>query len=245
MAIHTQASRTNDRWAVFARNGGNEGSCGSAQVPVPMQSFSMRLGHPFATSVRFNDSSFVGRAGRYDLNNIVILSAPTVGWNLSSTVVHAGTPEAAAVLTITLPPPEARAVVLGEFGLTWTESLARFGDVTKRRRISDVAARRTPQATTSSRDDDDVEELVKRMTPVQRRVFLANTTRSKSPTALTPVQIPQSPNLRPVKVQDVEKLSRVTPDSIREQEMQQFYRAICTAYRGRVPGVPNACRTRS
>jgi hypothetical protein len=237
MAIHTKASRDDDRWSVFARNWGNEGSCGNSQVEVMMQSFSIQLRHPYATAVTISSNYFVGRAGRYD-QGVTILSAPTVGWGIASSVVNSGTPEAAAILTMTLPPPNARAVMLGELALTWTES----SPTTTR---TAMAAHWQPlQAKESPRDDEHLDALFKRMTPAQRRVFLANAPKqSKAPAPQIAKPIPQSPNLRPVKVESINRIVRYTPDPARAEQNRQLNQAFCIAYNGKLPGLPNACST--
>jgi hypothetical protein len=236
MAIHTQAFRTDDRWAVFARNWGNEGSCGSLQEEVLMQSFSMRLGHPYATAVQLNSNYWVGRSGRYD-QGTTILSPPTVGWNLPLTVVNPGTRDAATILTIALPPASARAVVLGEVALTWTESPHAAQSPATQETFKPA------QSTTSSRDDEHIEALIERMTPAQRTVFLANAPKPKPPVPQRAVAIPQNPHLAPVKVQDFKKIVRSTPDPARAQHFRQFNQAMCSAYEGKLPGLPGACGT--
>jgi hypothetical protein len=238
MAIHTQASQSDDRWSVFARNWGNEGSCGSLQELVAMQSFSMRLRHPFATGVRIDTNDFVGRAGRYD-QGVSILNAPTVGWNLSSTIVGSGTSEAAAILTITLPPPEARAVVLGELALTWTES----SPVATRPRPPFAMSQLPRKATGGSRDDEHVEALIERMTPEQRKIFLANAPKPKPAVPMVATKIPQDSRLIPVKVEDLRKISRSVEDPEQAVHMVQFYKATCTAFDDKLPGLPDLCST--
>jgi hypothetical protein len=255
MAIHTQASGTYDRWSVFARNWGNEGSCGSLQREVQMQSFSMRLQHPFGTAVTFaGPQYFVGRSGRYDTGTTLV-SPPTWSWNMPLTVVNAGTPDAAVILTIALPPPEARVVVLAEVALNWTElspelrlapniGATKYASPPSRPGISSRPA-------ISSRDDEHIERLIRQMTPAQRTVFLANAPKPKlavdklpgpnHAVSQLPPPIPPNPHLVPVRVQDFRKIVRPSPDPVRDQQIHQFNQAICTAYKGKLPGLPEAC----
>lgn len=293
MAIHTYNSTTDDQWKVFARNWGNEGSCGSDQVFADIQSFSVRLGHPNATEVTVKGSDFFGRAGRYD-NGTTPLGPPTVGWNISS-LVDPGGPDAAVILTMSLPSPDARAVVLGDVSLDWIEArppsaIARNGipDVishnptpTKAPQPPDVishnpAPNKTPQAlkprpetawsapavlpqgvtrerfmaqlashVDTGADDAHLFALVKGMTPAQFDVFRANAPKPNpraTPRALEPIQ--RTGNLTPARVKDFTKVLRLQSDPIEEQRSRQFVRAICLAYGGKLPGLPDSSSNR-
>jgi len=257
MAIHTQESRTDDRWAVFARNWGDEGSCGNDQVPVGMGSFSMRLGHPFAVSVVINEAEFVARNGIYD-EGTTVLTPPLVGWNLDTHVVNPGTPEAAVILTMTVPRGTWRPVMLGELALTWTERLvmspaARAALAASQKSFTVSAVARAAAVAAAGKsishnpaaekaalahsppDDAHLEAIMSRMTPAQFDVFRTYARRAKLPTHQQALAIQRNPHITPVRIGNWRDLVQSIPDTVNERRARQLGHAICMAYDGKPP----------
>ena len=96
-----------------------------------------------------------------------------------------------------------------------------------------------------SDDDAHLAALVRGMTPAQFEMFRANAPKSNPrPTPRSLMPIKRTGKLIPARVQDFTKVLRVQPDPIQEQRSRQFVRAICMAYGGRLPGLPDSSSDR-
>jgi hypothetical protein len=109
VAAHLDASVSDDRWAVFARNWGNEGSCGAQDHQLDLTTITLRIPHKSATAVELLPQS-----------DFRASTSSGTGWNFSNTIHNPGTDDAYALITFNLPAPLQKGVVAGELHLAWS-----------------------------------------------------------------------------------------------------------------------------
>jgi hypothetical protein len=201
-----QRGADREKWALFARNWGNEGFCSSEQHPLelPSRRFTVRL--PWrdgATRVR------LGRGTRF-LANV----EGVVGW-------WSPVRGDAVEVTFQLPEPSVQARVHGEIALVWSGAPAA---------ALPVATTRPPRGEEERGVERQVEEAVEQLSPAQREALEARAlaaTRDTFPVAL------QHGTPPPAAVSAPATASR--PDPARDAEDLRRLRALIELYGGRIP----------
>jgi len=232
LAAHTEASQTADRWAVFARNWGNEGSCGAQDHQLELTTITLRIPHPGATKVELLPAS------------LVAANTPNgTGWNLSPTIVNAGTPNAFAQLSFALPQPEARAVIEGELVLKWTTGVSTAGHTELH---ADALVRRLTQpfegdeeAGRPTRGDPKLAATIKALPAAKQQAFRANLPAiPRTATVLKPAAsiVPKRPAFK-----HPSETHKLASNQVRIDELNQRGRELCTTLGNKVAGHPEAC----
>ena len=101
--VHAKDNLFDDVWAFYVRNWGDEGFCSTNDHrPGSRQKFTIRLPRPGATTVRLKADTVVGTT--HAVPPYTVAMVPGGG---------------AALVTVTLPPPDQHGVVYGELHLSW------------------------------------------------------------------------------------------------------------------------------
>lgn len=101
MAIHLKEDETDDTWAFFVRNWGNEGWCGTSQHYLQTQTLKLRLPRAGAKNLSYNDKTRIHSSIK--------------DYSFSTEII----PDTGAVLTFRLPPPEEHGWIEGELHIDW------------------------------------------------------------------------------------------------------------------------------
>jgi hypothetical protein len=208
MAIHVKDDPNDDTWAFFARNGGNEGYCGSKTELLNTTSFTFRLPwRPGATGVNLAGQNFLWR------------DAKTAGGTFDPE------PGTGVLVSFSLAPPGQGDRMNGELHLQWVgQPQAMFLS-------RDVAIPGlTPKAASAKEDPEDDPEIVAaqdfaKLTPQQRALVLP-----KLPQRDTTPDT-QVSTLASAKATSNPKAPAVTtiPDDRGNERMQQRVAAIAAA----------------
>lgn len=221
MAAHVDAAPV-DRWAVFARNWGNEGSCGGQDHQLELTTITLRIPHKGATAVQVLPQTEM-RAS----------TATGTAWNFSPVIHNPGTENAYALITFDLPPPLRHAVIAGELVLAWTGGHP-TGTLAIRPFHGDEDARPT-------RGDPATEAVIKKLPPAQQPAFRgslpvpARTVVTLRPAATA---IPQ-----PWHHKHPRETHKAVSNQPRIDELARSSRQLCATLGGTVTGRPDACET--
>lgn len=109
MAIHVKADASDDTWAIFVRNWGDEGYCSTGVEELPLTTISFLVPWKGASDVAMPQTELL--FGPDDM---------TPGDKKQVSISVALVPNVGALLTVTLPPPRARARLNGEVHFAWT-----------------------------------------------------------------------------------------------------------------------------
>gem|GEM_PF-6309963 len=110
LAIHVQNSPTDDEWAFFVRNSGNEGPCSQQLVNWGATLISFFIPRAYASQVRMVDAEQWGHAPSGHAAALSQANGPDILL----------IPNQGALVTFTLPPPENRVYLDTVFHLVWT-----------------------------------------------------------------------------------------------------------------------------
>jgi hypothetical protein len=110
LAIHVQNSQTDDEWALFVRNSGNEGPCSQQPVYWGATQITFFIPRAYATQVRMVSPEEWAHAPRDHAAALPQATGPNI-----ALVVNQG-----ALVTFNLPPPENRVSLDTVFHLVWT-----------------------------------------------------------------------------------------------------------------------------
>jgi hypothetical protein len=218
MAIHVNDSPSDDVWAIFVRNWGNEGYCSQDQHYLDVNAFTFRLPwRPGATSVVVKTATFQTNDAR--------VSGPAV----------APASNQGVLVTFTLPAPEAGARVNGELHLQWTG-----GQAAAMHAIAAPPAVTAPGPEAGKSTEERLEDLHRGMTTTQRQLLTSRlaipvTHDSIAPRA-TAVTAPGAARPAP----GLPKV-RAVHDARKAKKDEQRRAALCEAHGGNIPGLPNAC----
>ncbi len=218
LAIHVKDDPSDDVWAVFMRNWGDEGFCSSMQHEVswPRDRFTLTL--PWregAAGVEPNDATrFLANADGVS------------GWWRDA-------PDEAVTLTFALPPPSFRARVHGELHLRWSGPTLRAAAGGR-----PAGTRPAPAEWNEQGGDAEalVAELVARL-PARKRDALEREATLPAPT-LDAVPVVLQHGAPEVEETAASGAATVTsrPDPARTAEDERRLRALLDAFGGRVPG---------
>ncbi|MGJ4945046.1 hypothetical protein ACQR1W_31085 [Bradyrhizobium sp. HKCCYLS1011] len=213
LAIHVNDNPQDDTWAIFVRNWGNEGYCSQDQHPLDTNRMAFLLPRPAATAVNVVASTF--------LTNTSEASGPFV-----SLVSGQG-----AIVEFGLPDPAKGARINGELHLQWTVTP---GVIAVFRPPLDTAAEALGPHLVEI--EQRLENLEKQLPPDARRAMTNRLARARSFDEVTPSKLEAAqPRLaHPAS-------TRAGPDPHKAQRDLERAKAICTAFRRSIPGMPNAC----
>lgn len=224
MAAHLDATSTSDdQWAVFARNWGDEGSCGGQDHQIELQTIALRIPRKGATGVTL--------AARTQFRS----NTPSAGWSFSPSIHNPGTDDAYAVLTMQLPPADQKGVVLGELHLAWTGSLRGPSPLPSR-----PARDEHDEAERPTRGDARVEAVVKKLPAAQQPAY-----RAALPGAARPsIALTANPRLAPAPQHKAPwQLHKAVSNAARTTELNTRARALCTSLAGKVDDPHLSCKT--
>jgi hypothetical protein len=218
MAIHLNDNPSDDTWAIFVRNSGNEGYCSQDQHYLDTNQMAFFIPRPSAKTVQVKTASTF-------LTNSNEASGPSV-----SLVSGSG-----AIVEFGLPDPEKGARINGELHLQWTVAPGASAPVTGTLLHSSPAVFRSNAAVET---EQRLEDLVRQLPPDKRQSMRARLARSQIFDEVAPAKrAPTAPRLtlpRPASV-------RAVRDAAGARRNVERAHAICTAYDGKVPGLPTAC----
>jgi hypothetical protein len=217
LAIRIDSGPASERWAVVARNWGDEGFCSRSQHLLVLDPRQLTLRLPWragATGVQ------VG-AGTVFSSNVAGLSYSTVS-----------TPGAFVELTFVLPDPGAQGRIHGELSLQWQGAS-----------VAPAPLVEALPAGAAVEDEDSAEgrlgRLVADMTPAQRALY-----RKSLPTTTAAVRDVQAVRSKPLARGTAGPLQVVkVPDAAATQADVALLKALLRAYDGRLPGLDLDART--
>jgi hypothetical protein len=214
LAIHVKDDPADDVWAVFMRNWGNEGFCGSEQHEVDWDRFTLTL--PWrtgATAVELDGATQF-------LANVDGISGR---WG--------DVPSEKVTLTFALPPPSNRARVHGELHLRWDGPTAQAA--------AGGSGGPPPAPLEWEKQGGEaealVEELVARLPPEKREALDRQLAAGPIPLDSVPVVL-QHGAAEEAGASVVPPPVTSRPDPARTAEDERRLRALLAAFRGRVPG---------
>ncbi len=109
LALQAQNNLSDDVWAIFVRNWGNEGYCSNGTEALNTQKITLLLPRANATDVQVLSDTFYFGPNDMSQANKALVSGPTV----------ALVPQQGALVTFTLPGPQAGARINGVLHLVW------------------------------------------------------------------------------------------------------------------------------
>jgi hypothetical protein len=241
IAMRVKEDRSDETWAIFVRNWGNEGFCSSQQHYLDLQggSFTFRL--PWNTEILGNVT--LGGATRFQAN-VAGVTGPIVVPQKPNPSFAPELRGGGLLVTFLLPPPESRAIVNGELHLQWTgpANAAPVQPAPPRSQITafnrsgaPLAARQQPGAPPA---EEQLGSALAQMSPAQRQIYQAKLNRSVSyhtiaPRPGTAADVPQV--TQPPRVREVADATKGPADQLRHD-------ALCAAFANNVPGLPAWCR---
>jgi hypothetical protein len=229
MAIHVKDDPSDDVWAIFVRNWGNEGFCSQFRhyLPDNLRSFTIRL--PW----RPGASSVSARAGTQFLTNSNQLSGP----NLTPL------PSQGLLVTFTLPSPDTGPRVNGELHLQWPGGQAQAMHPLAAQKV----AVRKAQPATPRNAEDRLAALRTSMTPAQRQIHQAKAQKSlgisRDAIAPRPAAAAVARVTPPAQQAELPR-GRAVPDPDKAKRDQARMEALCAAFGGNVPEYPSLCLSR-
>jgi hypothetical protein len=235
MAIHTDSSVTDDQWAFFARNWGDEGFCSQDQHYWDVSPLTLFIpGPPNATDFTLTQQDVKS-------NNNVRIDASFV--------------QGGVLLSFYLGTPDSRALVDGAVHIQWTVasgpravSGARAGVVasTMAQRFpatfgAPIAAARMTVAQGQPKSEPEAFVFATGLSASQAAQLeqkLKKVPPKKNAVAITMNRVVSSAVARRARVTRV----RVVRDVAKVQRDQARGQAVCAAHGGSLPGVPKACK---
>jgi hypothetical protein len=237
MAVDMDNSNlSDDQWAVFARNWGDEGFCSSNEHNLPVNDLKVLIPWlPGATAVAvLPDTQF------YPFSNSG--SSASVPYPQITVATDQG-----ILLEFTLPDPSAQMGVEGELHLQWTISPAARSEIASRSGLRRVPA--------PGPRDDEAEKPENRIAALQSGLAAAQLQKFRTRLADRIARQPavKQSKLPPRSVIFVSKLpppphlaKPVVPQSVPNprlvQRNESLRQALCEAYNNNVPGYPLACQ---
>jgi len=223
LTIHVNDNPQDDTWAIFVRNWGDEGYCSQDQHFLDANRIAFFIPQAGATAVQLNAASTF-------LTNSNETAGPLVSL----------IPGQGARVEFQLPDPGKQARINGELHLRWTTS----GAVRPPVPSVTVAANQpeVERAAAAHPEPEEVEkriaEVEKQLSPEARQAMAAKVRPTSSFDELTPKPLPPS--------SAVARLAhppavRAAADPRKAQRDQERAKAMCAAFGGNVPGMPNAC----
>ncbi len=218
LAIHVNDNPQDDTWAIFVRNWGNEGYCSQAQHYLDSNRVAFSLPHAGATAVQRNTATSF-------LTNSNETAGPLVSL----------IPGQGATVEFQLPNPEKQARINGELHLRWTVAQIAGPAVAR-----GTVAVNLPAATATPQPEEvekRIAEMEKQLSPEARQAIAAKVRPTPSLDELTP---------KPLSPGSVVRLAhppavRAAADPKKAQRDQERAKAMCAAFGGNIPGMPNAC----
>jgi hypothetical protein len=205
---------TTEHWAFFARNSGDEGYCGTDQEPLPVDRLTIRIPQPNA------------------------IDFTMLSWEMDTTDVAASATAApipgggGAWLSISLPNPDRKAVVSGEFTLKWKFDLTNLLKWVVRP-VHPWWLNQIPWSSEPGRGAREAEsvldQIMQKMTPAERQAALAITKTRRASTMhhRLPLRIVRGPPPRTRLVQQI----RPTPDIVKQRSLDALASMVKNAAR--------------
>ena len=237
MAIHmttdpnNKPDPSNDQWAFFARNWGDEGFCSQDQHYWDISPLSIFIPEPVPSS----DYSFV--AQDLDVSQSLAVQSSKV--------------EGGLLLTFALGTPENRTFADGSVTIKWVPVSAPTKSPLQHHLPGLVMAERTTQAAMNSKiaaaalkiKESDAFELPP--LPADKTAMLRQQLEKPAVAKTTiHVQVTRAPltahSLQAAAI--MHPRTRAVPDPVKAARDKHQAEAICAAYNDNIPGVPNACK---
>lgn len=214
MAIHANEDFSDDTWAFFVRNFGNEGYCSENQhyIAYPDSEYTFRFPWPSGATGGAIKSQFVRTNGTN-------AKQPQISF----------LPGQAVLLTFTGIPDgmNERVLIGGELHLSWG------GTPTITRRVPVTMPVRTPP----ERGEEVINSAVAKMTPAQRTIYQANlpkVTRPVRPIANLTVQV-VAPSNRTIRRKTQRPVVHAVRDEALVSNRNAHIQAVSKAYGGAIP----------
>jgi hypothetical protein len=231
LAIHINDNPQDDTWAIFVRNWGNEGYCSQDQHYLDLNHIAFFVPRSGATAVQLNTAT-----------TFLTNSSETAG-PLVSLI-----PSQGARVEFQLPDPGKQARINGELHLRWTTNapVARAPAQSVQPGLAAVSPAGTQPVPAVTKEPEEVE---KRLAEVQehlpaeaRQAMAAKLRRTPSFDGVTPKPL-AAPSAPPAASMRLTQIPRVmtSPDPGKMQRDQGNAQAICSAFGGNIPGMPNVC----
>ena len=228
LAIHVNDNPSDDTWAIFVRNWGDEGYCSQEGHPLDTASMAFLIPRAAASAVK------VGAASTF-LTNSGGASGPAVSL----------VPGQGAVVAFGLPDPTQGARINGELHLQWTTAGGGAPAIVRSGPVAIVHSGGGAPAIVSTPPGEppapEVEERLKEMQmglpEAARQALAARLALPKSFDGMTPQQlgaVPPRPARRAL-------LRPATTDPRKAARDQENAKALCAAFGRNLPGAPNAC----
>jgi hypothetical protein len=214
LAIHVNDSPTDDTWAVFVRNWGDQGYCSQDQHPLDSTRIAFFIPRPSATAVSLNVASTF-------LTNNSAAAGPFVSL----------VPGQGATVEFQLPDSGQQARINGELHLKWTGPAVTAALVT---RAAPLTAAQQPAE--PAEVEKRLEELEKQLPDEPHRAMVAKLAKTQVFDQVTPAKL-QAASPKPTRAAS----ARAVPDPRKAQRDVLRAQAFCGAFGRNVPGNPNAC----
>jgi hypothetical protein len=237
MTVHLNFGDTNDdRWAVFARNWGNEGFCSQDQHYWEVPAVSVFIPEPVPSS-------------DYTLVEEDLYSGGAV-------TAHHGKVPGGMVINFDLGAPDNRAMVDGSLGIRWTPSAAAAGGgpTTAVWAGGNRAGRPAPTrdqmvaAGRAAKRGETAPDVLKDLSP-EKRTSVLQQLKTPAPqknamkVQMLKVAMPQTSAPRAM-AKIAQPKMRTVRDTARAEREKHALEVLCAAYDGHIPGLPKACRAR-
>ena len=218
LAMNVQGSdASDDEWAIFVRNWGNEGYCSQYQhfLDTSRMAFMVPAPSPAATGVTVTSAIFKTNSGQAGGPSVTFVNGQ------------------GALVVFTLPDPSQKARINGELHLKWTVPAG--GPPLHRAPIRAVLSR-TASAEGQSEAEDMLKSIEGRLSPEARKTMTASlhTVATPDESALTPLSSSPGRPARAATVRAVADPDKAKVDLVRSE-------ALCRAFASNVPNAPQAC----
>jgi hypothetical protein len=218
IAIHLNNDPNDDQWALLVRNWGDEGFCSQDLMAIPTTTLSFFLPRASATDATTNTNELYSNND----NAISVLTKP-----------------GGAVVTVDLGQPEQRTLVHGMIHFRWTLSPGAPVGATFAGTAPSHAALVATRLRQTEGPEAEVYNLFDRLPASKKAEVLAKLRKPSQAAYTRPVRrvavinvVPSEKRLRPSKIANPRKV----------QLDKQRSRALCEAYAGVLPGLPqSAC----